>query len=123
MSYGLVHEWTRTLNLAVIKNIIYNIIHYRYYMSLSHLFITNAHRLYDHLHGETKVSSLFDNVSTLQVEELITIYQTDVLNRWTNIANYLYRNSIQGHNAACFYVNALQHFLFQQREQNTAQHK
>ena len=80
-------------------------------MSISNRFMGQCHSLYDRLHGERKISQLFDNISDRQVEELINIYRVDVLKRWYNIENYLKNENINYERATSFYLNALQHFM------------
>tara|TARA_B100000513_G_scaffold184688_1_gene105371 strand:- start:42 stop:287 length:246 start_codon:yes stop_codon:yes gene_type:complete len=80
-------------------------------MSVSARFKSQCHTLYDRLHGQRKISQLFDAISDNQVEELMTIYKIDVFHRWNNIENYLKQQKLNNEWATSFYVNALQHFM------------
>lgn len=80
-------------------------------MSVSSRFKNQCHDLYDRLHGQGKISKLFDTVSDNQVEELMSIYKIDIFDRWDNIEKYLTQQKLNNKRATSFYINALQHFM------------
>ena len=76
-------------------------------------FINNCHKIYDNIHGKSKVTEFFDNITREQLSDLIKIYHySDPLLRWNKLGQYIEKTeNLKRKGATAFYLNALQHYL------------
>jgi len=70
-----------------------------------------CHSIYDPIHGEKKISEVFNHIDNNTFNKLIIIYQNTFLDRYNEIKKYARKNKVLDISNTDFYVNSIQHFI------------
>ena len=70
-----------------------------------------CHSIYDPIHGEKKISEVFNPIDNITFNKLIIIYQNTFLDRYNEIKKYARKNKVLDISNTDFYVNSIQHFI------------
>ena len=74
-------------------------------------YIKMCHCIYDPIHGEKKISEVFNSIDNNTFTKLLIIYQNTFLDRYNEIKKYARKNKVLDINNTDFYVNSIQHFI------------
>ena len=80
-------------------------------MDYTKCFINMCHNIYDDIHGKEKIDIIFNNINQEILQQLIKIYNSTFLDRYTCIKKFASENEILDEKYVEFYINSIQHFL------------